>query len=200
MDDVEDDRKPAARNTDSPVETSAETPFSSDTCTKKAKPALIKDSKKKKQPEEKKHLQWDEEKIEEHDKLRGTRMKIDEPNTPYTHYDSGAESDDSRRPKSPAANEKHTALSWDNLNTRLESVAAVRDAYPSSPEDNNADSGGAGGGASNSDEDVRNKEMRKLEFKEHRKRHYNEMEVVRRFRQENLDDEEVPNGHAEDEH
>ena len=35
-------------------------------------------------------LQWDEETIAEHDKLRGTRQKIDEPPTPYSyhHYDN----------------------------------------------------------------------------------------------------------------
>merc|ERR1712194_525027 len=48
-----------------------------------------------------KHLSWDENAIEEHDQLRGTRMKIEEPNTPFVHYGSGQESDDSRRPKSP---------------------------------------------------------------------------------------------------
>lgn len=138
-----------------------------------------------------KHLKWDEKAIEEHDLLRGTRMKIDEPNTPYTHYDSGAESDDSRRAKSPA-NQKPT-LSWDVLQNRLDSVAAVRDAYPSSPSshhetdqsDVDADAdpdaeqyGADGGGGGKKDE------MRQLEFKEHRKRHYNEMELVRKYRQE----------------
>lgn len=35
-------------------------------------------------------LQWDEETIAEHDKLRGTRQKIDEPPTPYAYesYDT----------------------------------------------------------------------------------------------------------------
>lgn len=31
-------------------------------------------------------IKWDEPTIKEHDKLRGTRMKIDEPDTPYEHY------------------------------------------------------------------------------------------------------------------
>lgn len=113
-----------------------------------------------------KHLKWDEAIIEEHDLLRGTRMKIDEPNTPYTHYDSGAESDDSRRPKSPA--HQKDSISWDTLQTKLDSVAAVRE-----------ENDGAGG----ADDGCRD-EMRKLEFKEHRKRHYNEMELVKKFRQE----------------
>ena len=30
-------------------------------------------------------ISWDEETIAEHDKLRGTRMKIEEPDTPYNY-------------------------------------------------------------------------------------------------------------------
>lgn len=151
----------------------------------KVKPALKKESRKKNSAAKDRgdrHLKWDEQVIEEHDQLRGTRMKIDEPNTPYTHYDSGAESDDSRRPKSPA-NQKQT-LSWDTLQTRLDSVAAVREQYaPGSPSSSHA------GETDQSDvEEERKKEMRKLEFKEHRKRHYNEMELVKKFRQEHPDD------------
>jgi protein phosphatase inhibitor 2 len=171
MDSEDDERKPAAmvqggdRVKDSPH--------------KRVKPALKKKPAPQGKPSiEKKHLKWDEEVIEEHDQLRGTRMKIDEPNTPYTHYDSGAESDDSRRPKSPA-NQKVT-LSWDALQVRLDSVAAVRDAYPSSPS-THAES-------DHSDvEDERKKEMHRMEFNEHRKRHYNEFEIVRKFREENPD-------------
>jgi protein phosphatase inhibitor 2 len=150
----------------------------------KVKPALKTESHKKNSAARAsgdKHLKWDEQAIEEHDQLRGTRMKIDEPNTPYTHYDSGAESDDSRRPKSPA-NQKQT-LSWDTLQTRLDSVAAVREQYPpGSPASSHAET-------DHSDvEDERKKEMRKLEFKDHRKRHYNEMELVKKFRQEHPED------------
>ena len=37
-------------------------------------------------------ITWDEDIIAEHDKLRGTRMKIDEPDTPYERdYDMNAE-------------------------------------------------------------------------------------------------------------
>jgi len=164
----------------------------------KVKPALKKDpnsGSKHKPSSADKHLKWDEPTIEEHDLLRGTRMKIDEPNTPYTNYDSGAESDDSRRPKSPA-NQKQT-LSWDTLQTRLDSVAAVREQYPSSPSAGNASSDQSD---HNSDVDEEHKrEMRKLEFKEHRKRHYNEMELVKKFRQEHSDDDDV-DGVLEDDH
>lgn len=37
------------------------------------------------------HITWDEQTIAEHDKLRGTRQKIDEPSTPF-HYGSGESS------------------------------------------------------------------------------------------------------------
>jgi len=127
-------------------------------------------------------LKWDEAKIEEHDKLRGTRMKIDEPNTPYHNYDSGSETDGSH------TGYKDKELSWDHLQNKLEGVAAAREAYPSSPSSHGGDEAA---------EEHRQKEMEEIQFKEHRKRHYNEMEAVRRFREEHpggpmsdLEDEE----------
>lgn len=157
------------------------------------KPALKKDpAPNTAVDQEKKHLKWDEKAIEEHDQLRGTRMKIDEPNTPYTHYDSGAESDGSGRPKSPA--HQRPTLSWDVLQTKLDSVAAVREVYPSSP------SSHAETDHSDVEED-RQREMRDMEFKEHRKRHYNEMDAVRKFRQDHDDDNVMvdQSGDADDE-
>lgn len=176
MDTDDDNRKPAAAHDgDIPV-----------------KPALKLGKKPKKQN---KHLKWDEQAIEEHDLLRGTRMKIDEPNTPFTYYsDSGAESDDSRRCKSPA--QQKPALSWDTLETRLHSVANVRQQYPSSPTSSH-------GGAETDQSDVeeeRKKEMRRLEFKDHRKRHYDEYQMIKKFRQEHPDeveDDEEANNDAD---
>lgn len=178
VDSEDDDRKPAAidRNDSSSPNSTPGTP------SKNVKPALKKDSKHRSHSKDK-HLKWDEQAIEEHDLLRGTRMKIDEPNTPYTHYDSGSESDNSRRPKSPA-NQKQT-LSWDNLQTRLDSVVAVREQFPPSPTSSHAETD-----QSDVEEDTK-KEMRNLEFKEHRKRHYNEMELVRQFREQHPDALEV---------
>lgn len=171
-DSSEDDRKLTAEEKaayDSKILSGIESPSSD----KKVKPALKKN--KKSGGKQKKALKWDEEVIEEHDLLRGTRMKIDEAKTPYTHYDSGQESDGSHsQPKSPM-NQKN-ALSWDTLQNKLDSVAAVRDAYPSSPSSHGGDQSDA--------EEERKREMRNLEFKEHRKRHYNEMELVKKFRQE----------------
>ena len=158
-------------------------------------PSAVKPALKKKhvgdKPKNKKALKWDEVAIEEHDQLRGKRMKIEEPNTPYVHYDSGQESDDSRRPKSPIT-QKNT-LCWDSLQNRLDTVAAVADKFPSSPSSH-------GGEDHHSDaEDDKRKEMRKLEFNEHRKRHYNEMELVKKFRAEHPDDPLDGGADADDE-
>ena len=122
---TDDDRKPAAIDPNDSVSSA-----NSISNTGSVKPALKKEVKNRSHSKDR-HLKWDEQVIEEHDLLRGTRMKIDEPNTPYTYYDSGAESDDSRRSKSPA-NQKQL-ISWDNLQTRLDSVAAVREKFPPSP-------------------------------------------------------------------
>ena len=177
---TDDDRKPAAIDPNESVSSA-----NSKSNTGSVKPALKKEVKLRSHSKDR-HLKWDEQVIEEHDLLRGSRMKIDEPNTPYTYYDSGAESDDSRRSKSPA-NQKQL-ISWDNLQNRLDSVAAVRDQFPTSPSSSHAetDQTDAEGFADP------NTEMRKLEFKEHRKRHYNEMELVRQFRQHHPDSLEIP--------
>ena len=132
-------------------------------------------------------LTWDEAKIEEHDKLRGTRMKIDEPNTPFAHYDSGSETDASV--SSAKGAKDHHKISWDALTNKLDAHAAAVALYPpSSPSSH--------GGATTDEEDEESKkdrqrrEMKKLAFQEHRKKHYNEMELVRRFRQDHADDDD----------
>lgn len=156
------------------------------------KPALKKAAEIPSGDRKDRHLKWDEEVIEEHDKLRGTRMKIDEPNTPFAHYDSGGESEDSGKPKSP--NQNREALSWDVLQNKLDSVAAVRAQFPSSPS-SHADVSDHDSVA----EEERKKEMKKMEFQEHRKRHYNEMEALRRFRQQHRDDTDEEDSDADDE-
>ena len=198
MSDSEEDKKPAAKpsatnhlsavlpsqtaaTAGSPTTTTTN-PTTTATTPTRVKPALKKKDKAKVKHD--KRLKWDEQKIKEHDQLRGTRMKIDEPNTPYLHYSDsseGAESDDSKpRPKSPA--QQKPTLSWDTLQTKLDSVAAVQHIhFPDSPDD-----------------EGRRQEMRRLEFKEHRKRHYNEFELVKKFRQEHPHDADVEDGNLSD--
>mmetsp|Transcript_2604 Transcript_2604/g.4953 ORF Transcript_2604/g.4953 Transcript_2604/m.4953 type:complete len:205 (-) Transcript_2604:193-807(-) len=133
------------------------------------------------------HLKWDEAKIQEHDQLRGTRMKIEEPNTPYHHpYDSGSETDGSLS-SAKRAGGGGEQISWDALSNKLEAHAAVKEAYPSSPSSHGGDNDGT---MNDDDDEERQKELKRLEFKEHRKRHYNEMELVRKFRQEHPDEDE----------
>jgi protein phosphatase inhibitor 2 len=140
------------------------------------KPALKKTNKHHSTKKKKGGLKWDEAKIEEHDKLRGTRMKIEEPNTPFQHnYDSGSETDGSH------GQYKEKALCWDHLENKLAGVVAAQEAYPSSPSSH-------GGGDLDAPDEERQRTMKNIEFKEYRKRHYNEMELVRRFRKEHPDE------------
>ena len=127
-----------------------------------------------------KGLQWDEAKIQEHDKLRGTRMKIVEAETPFLYYDSADDSDGSHN-----ASKGVTGLNLEHLQNKLDAAAAVRDANSSNMDDDDA--------GSDAEEEER-KKIKAMEFKEYRKRHYNEMELVRKFRQQQaeglLDDED----------
>mmetsp|Transcript_28867 Transcript_28867/g.45466 ORF Transcript_28867/g.45466 Transcript_28867/m.45466 type:complete len:205 (+) Transcript_28867:68-682(+) len=141
-----------------------------------------------------KHIVWDEHAIEEHDLLRGTRMKIDEPNTPYTHYDhhSDEESTSSgRHPRSPDENHPHheknsLANQWGDISSKLQAVADKRDACPLSPalsRDSNM----------SDEEEKRKEEEQKKKFKDIRKKHYNEAEMMRKWREQHandMDDEE----------
>jgi len=169
--------------------------------------------KKKKSKKTGRTLKWDEAKIQEHDQLRGTRMKIEEPNTPFaaSYYDSGSETDcsmNSRRSNRSVSsaqgnNNSNSKISWDALTNKLEAHAAVAASLypPSSPS-----SHGGGTRSDKSDycttdeEDADQKrerqrqEMRRLEFQQHRKQHYNEMEVVRRFRRDHPGGEPTSNG------
>lgn len=117
----------------------------------------------------KEHIKWDEVIIEEHDKLRGTRQKIDEPKTPF-NYDSGAESDGShaKAPQNP-----RKTLNFAQLEEKLVDVAAN---YLPSPTSSFGD---------HSDDEGKRKA-----FEENRKKHYNEMELVRKFRMEHANGED----------
>jgi protein phosphatase inhibitor 2 len=170
----------------------------------------------KKKSKKNRTLKWDEDKIKEHDQLRGTRMKIDEPNTPFAHYDSGSETDGSfsslKGQMKSGDTQANQAISWDTLTNKLEAHAAVKDQVypPSSPSASSSrgnvttdDEGSLGGGdhhqqhqlsEENQKREAQKAELKRLEFQELRKRHYNEMEVVRRFRREHPDGVPTNNG------
>lgn len=69
-------------------------------------------------------ITWDEETIERHDLDRGTRMKIEEPNTPYNYYDMEQDAemkgDEPREPKSPAK------VSQESLKGQVRSILGRR--------------------------------------------------------------------------
>ena len=94
-------------------------------------------------------------------------FQIDEPNTPF-YYDSGAESDGSHQ-KSPSR--KRPTIDFNLLQDRLTDVATT--ACPPSPSSSHGDS--------SVDEE------KKRQFREHRKKHYNEIDKVRQFRSSNPD-------------
>eukprot|EP00536_Pseudo-nitzschia_multiseries_P017442 jgi/Psemu1/314496/fgenesh1_kg.1554_\ len=158
-----------------------------------SKPKAATKKKKKKN----RTLKWDEAKIQEHDQLRGTRMKIEEANTPFAYYDSGSETDGSfnsaRASNKPK--QKSGGISWDALTNKLEAHAAVVQVQvsPSSSVHYSTDEDVA---TEHQKREHQRQELKRLEFQEHRKRHYNEMEVLRRFRRDHPDGEPTSNGHS----
>ena len=173
------------------------------------KPALVtsKNHNKKKKGIS---LKWDEHAIEEHDQLRGTRMKvgwgmpcvsciqqqisvvsdnislvkkIDEPDTPYTydHHSDSEASAGSHHSRDPKV--KH--LDWNHLENKLGAVAAVRATLPSSP---SLSGGNSSGPDSDFELDGRRRRMKAKEFEMHRKAHYNEMEALKKWRAEHQND------------
>lgn len=149
----------------------------------------------------KKALTWDEHAIEEHDLLRGTRMKIDEPNTPFSYYEQHSDDESAKTPPpredgDDPNNPNNLAMNWDRLETKLDAVAAARDLYPSSPSGSSlggvsADSDGDGSGKGTKSKRALRKET---EFKMLRKKHYNEMEAVKSWRAKHDDDDDDSNG------
>ena len=226
------------------------------------KPRATKKKKKKIRTSTKRttlKLKWDEDKIREHDRLRGTRMKIEEANTPFAYYDSGSETDGSfnsvarggggggsgRNSKRNNDNTDNGGISWDALTNKLEAHAAVKDkisfhntnSSPSCSSGHTTDEDTIGNAIANTNNtaatstntstntststtamqhqqhntdcnyehanrqrELERQELKRLEFQEHRKRHYNEMEVLRRFRRDHPGGEPTANGtnHSDD--
>jgi len=141
----------------------------------------------------KKALTWDEHAIEEHDLLRGTRMKIDEPNTPFTYYEHQSD-DDSAKTAESANNTNNLTMNWERLENKLDAVAAAQDLYPSSPSGSSmgATSADSDNGSIKGSDGVESKRaLRKAtEFGILRKKHYNEMEALKTWRAKHSNDDD----------
>ena len=132
------------------------------------------------------------------------QQKIDEPDTPYTHYEHHSDDESTssaRQPRSPDETQPHheknsLASQWGDISSKLQAVADKRDAFPLSPalsRDSNM---------SGDDEELEEEDEveRKKKFKDMRKKHYNEAEMMRKWREAhaNMDDEEDEDEEEED--
>lgn len=111
------------------------------------------------------HIRFDEKVIQEHDKLRGTRQKIEEPKTPFFHEESSH--DDSKQ-----------KIDLSQLEDRLQQMASRKSME------------GAEGQATDEPEALRN--SRHADFEAKRKQHYNEFQEMKRLLQsrDGLDEED----------
>ncbi|TDH66197.1 uncharacterized protein CCR75_006196 [Bremia lactucae] len=131
------------------------------------------------------HVSWDEETIARHNLDRGTRMKIDEPNTPYHYYNDAVSP-----ARSFSGREEQPSLQWDELQSKLQDY---KDSSNTSARDNSADEKSrlASTGLQFS---ARNDEGKKIEkdpdFAEKRKNHYKEFERVRAWKMQHGDDDD----------
>ena len=134
-------------------------------------------------------------------------FKIDEPNTPYNYYEHHSDEDSAKTPPHHEGddpnNPNNLAMNWDRLENKLDAVAAARDLYPSSPSGSSlggvsGDSdGGSSGKGSNSAKSKRAL-MKETEFKMLRKKHYNEMEALKSWRNKHDDDDDDDDGDDDD--
>ncbi|CAN0057201.1 unnamed protein product [Pylaiella littoralis] len=147
------------------------------------------------------HISWDEPTIAEHDKLRGTRQKIDEPSTPY-HYGSGesstgsdCESADGKGPSLSASSSTtgsphqrrsrsgSTSSVGDRRGSILKVMADVSAALPSESalrrERQARWDSDVSEGSSHGDKEKARK------FKQHREAHYNEFKALQEWRDKN---------------
>ncbi|CAM9492567.1 unnamed protein product, partial [Ectocarpus fasciculatus] len=168
------------------------------------------------------HISWDEPTIAEHDKLRGTRQKIDEPSTPY-HYGSGesstgsdCESADGKGPSLSAASSASGSpaqragrsrsgsgsgsASGDRRGSILKVMADVSAALPSESalrkERQARWDSDVSEGSSREDKDKARK------FKQRREAHYNEFKALQEWRDkrsgDGMDEDSASGSDAED--
>uniref|UniRef100_A0A7S2H358 Protein phosphatase inhibitor 2 n=1 Tax=Octactis speculum TaxID=3111310 RepID=A0A7S2H358_9STRA len=154
-------------------------------------------------------IRWDEEIIAEHDKLRGTRMKIDEPDTPFAPpLEDGAEEKDADSKTSESIDmlEVHgddtmstNDDSFSSAKDRSDEVQETVEAHPplmaqlaelgEKLESVRNNKGPVG--ITRKLEDEKNSEAdRQRKFKEKRAAHYNEFQRVKEMRAKLQDDED----------
>lgn len=155
------------------------------------------------------HVKWDEETIAEHDLLRGTRMKIEEPNTPYHYYAPEEDAAVGKGAVSPALSfSGKEPIEWKELEVKLQgvkddaaaeaAVAAVSPARAAKSEWDSSDDEAAA--PSFADRDAEGKKIVKdPKFSDKRKAHYNEFERVRAWKLAHAaEEEEDEDDEAED--
>ncbi|KAF1317431.1 Phosphatase inhibitor 2 protein, partial [Globisporangium splendens] len=154
------------------------------------------------------HVTWDEETIAAHDLLRGTRQKIEEPNTPYHYYGSDHDDDDASAgelgavspARSASGREHEPKLEWGELQTKLQRVQDTKQRH-ASEWDSSDDEGSAGSKRSHfADRDEEGmKIVKDPKFAEKRKSHYNEYERMKAWRLAHANDEDEDEGDDENE-
>eukprot|EP00943_MAST-04B_sp_MAST-4B-sp1_P001976 g1976.t1 len=137
--------------------------------------------------EDKKKITWDEECIKEHDKERGTRMKIVEPNTPYVYYD-----EDSDKAKSAtgeyAGAPKHTKpgeLNFTELSDKLNKLKKNNENGGSKIKDSNKESDRISADVytvSMAEAMAKSDKPKNKDFANKRKAHYNEFQMMKQWK------------------
>ncbi|UIZ28748.1 hypothetical protein KXD40_007353 [Peronospora effusa] len=141
------------------------------------------------------HVTWDEETIALHDLDRGTRMKIDEPNTPYHYY---GESDEMGKISPARSFSGESPMQWDELQSKLQDVKDKKDSERDVSHDTNVSSDL--GGLDFATRDSEGKKIHKdPNFADKRKSHYNEFERVRAWKMQNAAEHDEDEGEKENE-
>ena len=134
-------------------------------------------------------IQWDEECIKEHDKERGTRQRILEPNTPYVYYDEPSDSAKSATGEYAGA-PAHTAT-----NVLGEAGVNSEDLARRLQDLKNATEFEDGGGCvtiSMAEAAAQSQKPKNKDFARKRKAHYNEFAMMKEWKNSHatdLDDE-----------
>mmetsp|Transcript_3862 Transcript_3862/g.6545 ORF Transcript_3862/g.6545 Transcript_3862/m.6545 type:complete len:164 (-) Transcript_3862:537-1028(-) len=154
-------------------------------------------------------IKWDEETIAEHDKLRGTRQKINEPDTPYEHVIKDVEDDEdegeTRVEVKKAINHNHPHAkdevegNWEALNAQLtyeamkqkeqDQVKQHEVSIGEYTEDKQRDFEGAKKRCAPA-EGLSPEETKKKNFADKRAAHYNEFLVLKAMKQKQMEEED----------